>query len=419
MKTIAIIGGGISGCSAAVESARYLKANNKKCNIIIFEALPAVCKKLLVTGNGRCNILNEDNSPENYHGDFNFISSVFSRFNTSDNIAFFKSLGVLTKTEEAGRVYPMSERASSVRDAIENELKRLDIEIISGEKTESVKRNGGSFILNNKYSADCLIVTGGGMSSPAHGSDGSCMKILSSLGIKIKTPVPALVPLIFEKCDKSLKGVRAAGTVSVFAGTLTAESSSGELQFTDYGLSGIPAMEVSASAARILINKNTRPTARVSLVPELNEKQITDFILYRKKVNPELSSASVLSGFMNEKLAVSKLRKAKIPPSAKIKSVNGNDIKKLASIIKNEDYIIKSTAPFNMSQVTSGGAVTDEFFPSMQSKRIPSLFAAGEVLDVDGKCGGYNLSWCVSSGRTAGLSAAKYIIGENRNAQNK
>ena len=135
-------------------------------------------------------------------------------------------------------------------------------------------------------------------------------------------------------------------------------------------------------------------------------------IVSRKTAAPEVSSASILSGFMNEKLAVSKLKKAKIPPSVKIKTVGENDIKKLVRIIKNEDFLIKSTAPFNMSQVTSGGAVTDGFHNTMQSKKIPSLFASGEVLDVDGKCGGYNLSWCISSGRTAGLYSAKYIIGE-------
>ena len=419
MKTLAIIGGGISGCSAAIESAHYFKGKNIKYNIVIFESLPYVCKKLLVTGNGRCNILNEDASAENYHGDPEFIKSVFSLFGTKKNKEFLKSIGILTQTEEAGRIYPMSGRASSVRDAVENELERLNIKVISGEKIESVRKNGGSFILNNKYTADCLIITGGGMSSPAHGSDGSCIDILSSLSFKIKTPVPALVPLIFEKCDKSLKGVRAMGSVSVLINGKTADKSFGELQFTDYGLSGIPAMEVSASASRLLNNKNSCVTARISLVPQLNEKQIIDFILSRKKASPGLSSASVLCGFMNEKLAVSKLKKAKIQPSAKIETVGKNDIKKLADIIKNEDFTIKSTAPFNMSQVTSGGVVTDEFFTSMQSKKMPSLFAAGEVLDVDGKCGGYNLSWCISSGRTAGLAAAKYIIGESKHAQNK
>lgn len=412
MKTLAVIGGGISGCSAAIESARYFNERNTKCNIVIFESLPYVCKKLLVTGNGRCNILNEDTSPENYHGDPEFIKSVFSVFGTESNKEFLKSIGILTQTEEAGRIYPMSGRASSVREAIERELDNLNIKTYLGEKINSVRQKDCFFILNEKYRADCVIISGGGMSSPAHGSDGSCIEILSSLNLKIKTPVPALTPLIFEKCDKSLKGVRSLGSVSVLINGKTADKSFGELQFTDYGLSGIPAMEVSACASRLLLNKSNSVTARISLVPELSEKQITEFIFSRKTAAPEASSASILSGFMNEKLAVSKLKKAKIPPSAKIKTVGENDIKKLVRIIKNEDFLIKSTAPFNMSQVTSGGAVTDGFHNTMQSKKIPSLFASGEVLDVDGKCGGYNLSWCISSGRTAGLYSAKYIIGE-------
>lgn len=418
MKRIAIIGGSAAGCAAAIECKRLLDDTDKKCEIIIFEALGELCKKILATGNGRCNILNADASAADYNGDREFIKKILGQFTVRDNIYFLNSIGIVTKTEDMGRIYPLSSQASSVKSAIENEIARLKIRVITDTKIRTINRKNNTFLINGEYAADAVIVAGGGKSSPAHGSDGSCIEILKQLGHKITTPLPALAPIYFEKPDRTLKGVRADGRIEILSGGSVRAASSGELQFTDYGISGIPAMEVSGAAAR-LIHDGRDATARITLIPQMSRGDIFSFLMQRRIAAGDTEILGALCGIINRTLAKSKLKAAGIDCKTRLEALGGGELNKIAGIIKTQEFKIKSTGSFTQSQVTSGGARTCDFSYNLQSKKLGGLFAAGEVLDADGKCGGYNLGWCISSGRTAGAAAANYIIGENKNAENK
>lgn len=418
MKRIAIAGGGAAGCTAAIECKRTLDNAGIKCEVIIFEALGELCKKILATGNGRCNILNADASPKDYNGDRDFIKNIFGQFTVQSNIYFLNSIGIITKTEDMGRIYPLSAQAASVKKAIENEVARLGIKTVFDARINSIVKKNNIFLINEKYTADAVIVTGGGKSSPAHGSDGSCIELLNRLGHKITVPLPALAPIYFEKPDKTLKGVRSDGKIEIISDGRIKASSSGELQFTDYGISGIPAMEVSGTAARLIFGGH-EARARITLIPQMSRGEIFSFLIQRKMTAGKTEILDALSGIMNRTLAKSKLRAVKIDCKRTLDTLNGGELNKIAETIKSQEFNIKSTGAFTQSQVTSGGAQTDGFDCNLQSKKVGGLFAAGEVLDVDGKCGGYNLGWCISSARTAGTAAANYIIGENKNAENK
>lgn len=409
MKKIAVIGGGPAGCCAAIECARALTDVRTDCEITIYEALGEVCKKILATGNGRCNILNMGASPDDYNGDRAFAGAVLEKYPVQSNIYFLNSIGIVTCAEDMGRVYPLSGQAAAVKNAIENEINNLNIKTAVETKISALRKDGGTFILNGEFKADAVIIAGGGKSAPVHGSDGSCIELLGKLSHKIITPLPALVPIYIEKPDKTLKGVRAKGRIEILSGNAVKARSDGELQFTDYGISGIPAMDVSGRAARLL--ESGEVTARIKLIPQMSENDIISFLLSRRSAAGGTDILTCLCGIMNRSLARAKLKYLKIDCAKAIESLDYKTIRQISQIIKSQDFKVKSVGAFYQSQVTSGGAATCEFGGDLQSKKQDGLFAAGEVLDIDAKCGGYNLGWCISSGRLAGKKAAEYIIG--------
>ena len=410
-KTLAIIGGGASGLAAAIEAARIKKNRKSDVNIIVFEQLPKIGKKILATGNGRCNIMNSSVPKNKYHGDTKLLDSIFGAYSADSNMEFFRSMGIYLAEEDGGRLYPLSFQATSVLDALRFEAENLGIEIKCDTKINSIKRKGNGFILNNEKYTDAVIVAGGGKSASVHGSDGSCFDLLSSMGIKIKPTFPSLTGIVLKKKNKNLKGVRAAGEIYIVENGKVISSSEGELQYTDYGISGIPAMEVSREVAEhFALHKKGKIIMAVNTLPDFSPEEIFDYIMTRKKHNPNLLCEDLLSGVMPKKLAVAKLASASISSTAKVSTLTKNDIALLTEILNSELFEISGVLGFDNSQVTAGGADTKLFNPStLCAKNINGLFACGEVLDIDARCGGYNLAWAWSSGRCAGANAIKYL----------
>ncbi len=409
MKTISVIGGGASGFAAAIEAARVSREMKIDVKVNIYERLPKAGKKILATGNGRCNVLNSRNEIDNYNGDRKFISSVFSQYDVKSNIEFFGSLGICLSEEDDGRLYPMSNQASTVLDALRFEAELLGIEIICDIKITSVKKHNDGFILNDTFYCDSVIVAGGGKSAPVQGSDGSCYDILSSFGVRIKPCFPSLTGIMFKKKNKDLKGTRAAGEILIVDNGRVVAASSGELQYTDYGVSGIPAMEVSRAVSGHFAKKvQGKVVAAINSLPDFTPEEIYDYILRRKQHNPSLLCEDLLSGVMPKKLGVAKLHSAGIDIHSPVSSLNKNKIALLTEIINSELFEVSGTLNFENSQVTAGGADTKMFDTStLECKKVKGLYACGEVLDVDARCGGYNLSWAWSSGRCAGAAAVK------------
>ncbi len=414
-STVAVIGAGASGLAASIACMRKFREKGFEGRVILFESLPRCGKKILVTGNGRCNLTNEFAETTPYGGDGEFARKVISRFTPDDTIDFFYSLGLLCRREDEGRIYPMSGQAASVLDALRLESERLGCETITDTKITSVRKKGKKFVLNNEFYTDAVILAAGGKASPKQGSDGSGYPLAQNLGHTVTKLYPALVPLT-AKGDffRSLKGIRAEGNIALSLDGKVIGREKGEIQFTDFGLSGIAVMQLSRSAS-LLASKGKRPVVQMDFAPEMSEGELFAFI--RENADKGVSAENLLSGILPKRLGqvIMKMSTQK-PLTCSSKELTKGEIAKSAQKIKDFTAEITGTRGFDSAQVCAGGLKCSEFdSETMMSLIAENFFAAGEVLNVDGICGGFNLQWAWASGIIAGKSAAERIIKNDKN----
>lgn len=406
----AIIGGGASGLACAIELAR----KNKDMKITVFESNDRVGKKILATGNGRCNLTNLYAGEENYRN-FSFARYCLTKYTPKSNIEFFNSLGLYTKADSCGRVYPMSNQASGVLDCLRLSADALNIETVLGCHVDFVKKCGKKFSVGDNGEYDFVVIATGGKAAPAQGSDGSGYKILRTLGHSVTKLSPSLVQLETKSRDfvKPLKGVRCEVDMTLSLDGKAVCKKHGELLFADYGLSGIVSMEISAYASPYLIRGGKNAEVTVDFVPAYSEDELCLYLKNQTQTFPKKEAQDVLSGFLPKKIGQAVLKSVGVSASGKI---GENEIKKLARAMKNTKLSIASTKDFSFAQVTSGGVATDEFdAKTLESRKVENLYCTGEVLDVDGDCGGYNLNWAWSSGRLAAESIAKKVVRNDKN----
>lgn len=409
--SLAVIGGGASGLVAAISAARTARQNNKKVKICIYEANSRVGKKILVTGNGRCNITNTSINADCYFGSRDLFFSVYERFDNNALIAFFEELGLRVKTDFAGRVYPLSNQAASVLDVLRYELQKLKIEIVCDTKIVSVKRISKGFLLNNEFFTDACIISTGGKASPVHGSDGSGFELLKPFNIKTTPLFPALTALCVENFTKALKGIRADGEISVKCAGKTLMRASGEIQYTEYGLSGIPSMQVSRAASeQLLLNKGKDVFAVVDSAVSMSDDELKNFLISFARSNPDMPGEMLLAGLMPKRLGATLMNDCSLSIEKSVKCINQGAFDKLVNAIKHKKYKISSVKGFNDAQVTAGGISADEIdFDTLELKKVKGMYVCGEIADVDGACGGYNLQWAFSSGYLAGQKSVMGI----------
>ncbi len=399
MKKLAIIGAGASGLSAAIEAHKA----NPNIKIVIFERMQKVGKKLLATGNGRCNFTNNDLSPEHFYGDAFFLKNIL-RNNLSATKDFFNNLGVLTY-EEDGRIYPRSQQASTIKDALLKYIESADIETKTDCHISKIKKLKNSFEINGEK-FDAVILCGGGKASSVHGSDGSCYKIAESFGHSLTTLHPALCGLVTSDKDLNLlKGVRAECKAELYSGNTFLGTEMGEIQFTDKAISGIPIMNLSH-----LCENKKGLKIQLDLCPEIDENTLFQHVKHCIRNSPEIEFETVLNGIVNLKLGFAVMNKSNIKPQTKCKCLKELQINEVIKKLKNFEIGIKSAKGFENAQVTKGGIKTQETSPdTMMSKKTDGLFLCGELLDIHGDCGGYNLHLAFTTGRIAGNSAGKYL----------
>lgn len=414
MTKIAIIGGGASGLACAIEIMRTVK-NKDDIKVTILERLPRVGKKILVTGNGRCNLTNVNASVENYRGDADFTKYALGKYSPQNNIEFFNSLGLYTRTEDEGRVYPLSNQASSVLDALRFECARLGIETICDYRAVHLKTVytgvATKIIVNNRDRFDYVVVACGGMTCKAHGTDGDAYDLLKMFGHKIIPPAPALVSLNCDEFTKALKGVRSICKMNlIIDGEKTLENY-GEVQFTDYGLSGIPIMQLSRFVS---VSPSNDISIELDVTPDFGDEEIRKYLYSRREIDKGLCE-NMLSGIMNKQLCIVLMKECDIQVNGRTNELTDKEIEKLANIIKCWKIKIKNSRSFDYAQVTAGGADCSQFnTETMESTLVDNVFCCGEALNIDGDCGGYNLQWAWASGRLAGNTIAERI----NNAQN-
>ncbi len=460
---VIIVGAGASGLMAAITAAR------QGSSVLVIERKEKESKKILATGNGKCNFTNIVQKPECYRSDDSaFAMKVLSCFDVSKTLHFFEELGIYPK-ERGGYFYPNSEQAASVVQVLLMECDRLNVHfnyeesvieimkpnytvvterIIKDENNKKIDHKNNALDYKNKavdnknnaadlknkpvdyknkaadlknntdkqnaevmkqtYYGKNLILAAGGCASPQLGSDGSGYKLAKSLGHTIIKPLPALVQLKSpDKYCKTVSGVRTVARVTAFADNKQIAGEEGEILFTDYGISGIPIMQISRYVSKAL-DQGLRIQLGLDYLPELSKETLITMLRQRLQRNPEKSIEEMMVGLLNHKLSYIIINEMKIDPYKRAKQISENEIELLVNQTKSFRMVISDTNSFENAQVCAGGVNTKEIDDkSMESKLSKNLYLVGELVDVDGTCGGYNLQWAWSSGYLAGISVGR------------
>lgn len=403
---IIIIGGGASGLVAGIIAAR------EGAKVTILERKNRVGKKILATGNGRCNMTNINCNVNNFHGENpEFVSNTLNRFTVDDTLKFFEELGIMPLVKECGKVYPFSEQATAVLDVLRYEADRLkintqcEVDVVKIESDKNFKVYDDN---NNKYYGNKIIIATGGRSCPDLGSNGSGYKIAEQLGHSIITPFPSLVQLKSDASYlKQIKGVKVQALVKIFREDKKLREDEGEVLFADYGLSGPPILQLSRNAARILAKGETA-IVEIDFLYKYTKKQLDDILLNRLTYMPYKDLQENFIGLLNKRLIPIIIKEANVDPSKKSSDVTKIERSQLVETLKGLRMNINGTHQWNQSQVTAGGVNCGEVDPiTLESKIVKNIYFTGEVLDVDGDCGGYNLQWAWSSGFVAGIESSK------------
>ena len=399
MKTVAIIGGGASGIMAALTAAE-----DKNNRIILFERQQRIGKKLLATGNGRCNLTNVGAELKNYHGEQeDFAASALEKFSPQDCLDYFHKLGLFTVTEYGGRVYPLSNSANSVLDVLRLALEKSGVELRCSCPVRELMRSGKGYQLttdDEKLYADYVIVACGGAAGEKLGGVSDGYELLKPLGHKRTKLYPCLVQLICEgDYPKALKGVRADGKVTLMQGDEIIKESRGEIQFTETGISGPAAFDISRAAAAA----GEGACIYMDFLQDYSCAALEAALNIRRQEYPNLEASELFTGVLHNRLGRMIVKYCGFSATAPLGSLSAEDLLKAARICKAFPLRLKGTEGFANAQVTAGGVKTTGFNPeTLESWFMPGLFACGEVLDVDGDCGGYNLQWAWASGNLAG-----------------
>ncbi len=397
MSGIYIVGGGASGLFAAICAAR----RNKKVTILEHKDKPG--KKILATGNGKCNYTNLVQKKEFYRSSNPaFAGEVIRAFDVNATVDFFKEIGIYPM-DRNGYLYPNSGQAASVLEVLLLEAERTGVTIECNAHVQKIDKNLSIYTADRKYQAEGIILAAGGKAAPAHGSDGSGLSIARELGHNILTPLPALVQLKSgEKYFKTLSGVRTEAEVRLFIDKQMKAFEKGEVLLAEYGLSGIPVMQISRYAAEAL-GRGSKVTAVLDFLPFLTKEELKEMLYYRLQRNVKETLEEAFLGLLNKKLAYVAIKESKLDPYYRMKDLKDSQLTQLVNQLKEWKVPITDTHSFEHAQVMAGGIDTKEIDPvSMESKLIKGLYFAGEIVDVDGTCGGYNLQWAWSSGHAAG-----------------
>ncbi len=403
-NTIAVLGGGASGMAAAL-AARETLGNR----VLLLERQSRVGRKLLATGNGRCNLTNTGAAPSRYHSEHpDFVRPALARFNVPDTLAWFRDLGLLTREEPGGRVYPLSNTAGSVLDVLRLALDARGVETVTGFTASAVRRTDTGFAVTSgqgeTVACGRLIVACGGMAGAKLGGVKDGYELLASLGHRRTALRPSLVQLKTENTwTRAMKGVRTQAKLTLERGGVLAEAE-GEVQFTEYGVTGPAVYDISRAASVA----GEGCTLVLRLLPELDEVDIISYLFEKQSAFPNSKTENILSGCLHNSIARTVLRREGVALDAFLWSLREAQLAGVAAQITRFELPVLGTLGFAEAQVTAGGMDTAEFDPeTMASRLVPWLYACGEVLDVDGDCGGFNLQWAWSSGRLAGLSAGR------------
>jgi len=397
LSKIAIVGAGASGLVAAIVAAK------RGAQVFVYEKNNKIGKKILATGNGRCNVTNQNIELSNYHGlNPSFINPCINHFQTSTCKEFFSELGVEMVEGQKGRLYPKSLQSSSIVDLLVYECTRLGVEFFLHHEVKKIEKIGAKFALHVEdklLHVDKVLIATGGLAMPSLGSCDSGYEFAKSFGHTIVPTHATLVQLVCKEDLKSIGGVKVQGDIEVFIDNDMKITRSGDILFTNYGISGSAILDVSRVVANALLLKRA-VHVKIDLLPEYSKEQLKNLLKKRLKFSNSKSVELWLEGFINSKLA------RHITKDIHVKNaddLNNKELTKLVYALKNMSLHVKDTKGYKTAEVTAGGVSTREIdSTTMESKLEKGLYFSGEVVDIDGDCGGYNLHWAWASGYNAG-----------------
>ena len=416
---VAVIGGGASGMIAAIRLSRG------GCRVSVYEHMQRMGKKILVTGSGKCNISNTDMGLDHFHGGSGkVISAVLDSCPPDKTKAFFEDLGLYFKNRN-GYLYPYSEQASAVADVLRFAIRDLGIEVYTDTDIKSLIKcdtaTAGDIdrfmieTVNGKHYFDRVIICCGSNVAPNTGSDGSGYGLARSLGHTVIKPLPALTYLTCEEdFYPSIAGIRTKACITLFEKKRNENvyemlsSEEGELQLTKTGISGIAVFNLSYFAVKSL-DRGCKVKALIDFLPEVLENDIADLIRKRIESQPERTAEELFIGLFSKALGICICKRCGIDLRRECAKLDDDDVNRLSECIKHFDTYIKGYGDADHAQVAQGGVSLDEVSESLESTLVQGLYFAGEILDVNGDCGGYNLQWAASSA----MCAAEHILGEN------
>lgn len=403
---IGIIGAGASGMMAAVTAA------DKNAEVTLFERNKRAGKKLLATGNGKCNLSNLDFGTDKYYcKDKEKLQRFFSAFSNADTVAFFEKNGMMLR-EKNGYLYPYSEQASTVLEIWEKLLKEKGISVLTEADITGVyfHKKKKRFIVENhgrEYEFQKLILSTGGPASLKKSPEPDGFAMAESFGHTIQKLMPGLVQLRSpDTFLKGMAGVRATASVGLLADNQLLFEETGEVQFTDYGVSGIPVFQCSRQAGYAL-DEGKEVTVLVNFFPKETKESFADKICHRREQMQNLSMEEFLLGLTNGKINMALLKYAGITPDTRVNQIKKEKMLQLTELYLSLPIHITALNGMENAQVCAGGVDLKEVDDSLQSRLRSGLYLTGELLDVDGKCGGYNLQWAWTSGYIAGSHAAE------------
>ncbi len=404
MKTVAVIGAGPAGMSAAIAAA------GKGAKVVVFERNDIAGKKLLLTGNGRCNFTNVDIHADYYSFEEGSVADeVLNSLSSRDVCEYFADLGVLSM-ERKGGLYPVTGQAGTIQTAFLQAMEQLGIEVIYNACIGEIASDKEQFVIhtnNSKISFDAVILACGGKAAPKTGSDGFGYRLARGFGHTVTRTYPVLVQMQSDASGlKQIAGVRCYANVTALVNGKKVASDYGELQLTDYGLSGIPVFHLS----RFLSKETEEGMAceiAVDFLPQISGEALEAFVTKRIHDLKGYTIKDFITGLVHNKLADYILTMRKIDEGYTVVPEDKEMIMKLLTAMKDWHFNVTGHKGFENAQVTKGGVVLDEIDGNMESKLVKGLFFAGEMVDVDADCGGYNLHWALASGIKAGETAAK------------
>ena len=398
-RRVTVVGGGASGLAAALAAARA------GAEVTLLERLPRVGKKILLTGSGKCNLGHKGFDWSRYHGTLPQAKEILQRFHAEQ---FFAGLGLYVRTDAEGRQYPASGAASSVLDALRFAAEQAGVRTVCGVQVTAFRpQKAGWRVIagEQEHGADAVILAAGGSAAPACGTDGSLFPILRDMGYDVMPPKPALCPIPTDPARvRALKGIRVRAAVSASGRNGVQKTETGELQFTEKALSGICVFNLSRLAA--IHGKSM--TISVDLLPDYSDAECAQMLDNLLQIRGALPAGELLTGLLPKRIGEQCVKELFGGVSAPADTLLNDDAKKqkLLHLLRGWEFPVTGQAPFSQAQVTAGGVAGQCVTRTLESKLHPGLFFCGELLDLDGDCGGYNLAWAWASGETAGTNAA-------------